>query len=78
MRETSTGRRTSMTANSGTGLQPPRVIWDQSQPGPMMAMMTAIHFEIKKIAPDYNMGRGMGRGPGAGMGPGKVPPPASK
>ena len=53
----------------------------------MQEKMTAIQFEIKKIAPAYNMGMGMGegkgrgpgmgmgRGPGAGMGPGKVPPP---
>jgi Spy/CpxP family protein refolding chaperone len=56
----------------------------------MQEKMTAIQFEIKKIAPEYNMGMGMGegkgRGPGMGMGrgpggdkgPGNVPPPASK
>ena len=54
----------------------------------MQEKMTAIQFEVKKIAPDYNMGMGMGegmghgpgmgsgRGPGGGMGPGNVPPPA--
>jgi zinc resistance-associated protein len=56
----------------------------------MQEKMTAIQFEIKKIAPDYNMGRGMGEGmgsgpgkgmghgPGGGMGPGNVPPPPAK
>jgi Spy/CpxP family protein refolding chaperone len=56
----------------------------------MQEKMTALEFEVKKIAPDFKMGRGMGEGmgygpgkgmghgPGAGMGPGKVPPPASK
>jgi Spy/CpxP family protein refolding chaperone len=54
----------------------------------MQEKMTAIQFEVKKIAPDYDMGRGMGegmgpgpgkgmgRGPGGGMGPGNAPPPA--
>jgi len=53
----------------------------------MQEKMTAIQFEVKKIAPDYNMGmgmgegmgygpgKGMGRGPGGGMGPENVPPP---
>jgi zinc resistance-associated protein len=53
----------------------------------MQEKMTALEFEVKKIAPDFKMGRGMGEGmgrgpgmgmghgPGAGMGPGKVPPP---
>ena len=56
----------------------------------MQEKMTAIQFEVKKIAPDYDMGRGMGegrgpgpgkgmgRGPGGGMGPGNVPPPPAK
>ena len=56
----------------------------------MQEKMTAIQFEVKKIAPDYNMGMGMGegmrhgpgmgmgRGPGGGMGPGNVPPPPAK
>ncbi len=56
----------------------------------MQEKMTAIHFEAKKIAPDFNMGMGMGecmghgpgmgmgRGPGGGMGPGNVPPPPAK
>jgi Spy/CpxP family protein refolding chaperone len=56
----------------------------------MQEKMTAIQFEVKKIAPDYDMGRGMsegmghgpgksmGPGPGGGMGPGKVPPPPAK
>ena len=54
----------------------------------MQEKMTAIQFEVKKIAPDYDMGRGMGEGrgpgpgkgmdrsPGGGTGPGNVPPPA--
>ena len=54
----------------------------------MQEKMTAMQFEVKKIAPDYDMGRGMGegkgqgpgmgmgRGPGGGMGPGNMPPPA--
>ena len=54
----------------------------------MQEKMTAMQFEVKKIAPDYDMGRGMGegrgsgpgkgmgRGPGGGTGPGNVPPPA--
>jgi Spy/CpxP family protein refolding chaperone len=56
----------------------------------MQEKMTAIQFEVKKIAPDYDMGRGMsegmghgpgksmGPGPGGGMGPGNVPPPPAK
>ena len=52
--------------------------------------ITAIQFEAKKIAPDFNMGMGMGEGmghgpgmgmgrsPGGGMGPGNVPPPPAK
>jgi zinc resistance-associated protein len=56
----------------------------------MQEKMTAIQFEIKKIAPEYNMGMGMGegkgrgpgmgmgRGPGGGMGPGNVAPPPAK
>jgi len=44
--------------------------------------ITAIQFEAKKIAPDFNMGmgmgEGMGHGPGMGMGPGNVPPPPAK
>jgi Spy/CpxP family protein refolding chaperone len=56
----------------------------------MQKKMTAIQFEIKKIAPDYDMGRGMGEGrgqgpgmgsgpgPGGDKGPGKVPPPPAK
>jgi Spy/CpxP family protein refolding chaperone len=50
----------------------------------MQEKMTAIQFEAKKIAPDFNMGMGMGegmgmgRGPGGGMGPGNVPPPPAK
>jgi len=54
----------------------------------MQEKMTAIQFEVKKIAPDYDMGRGMGegmgpgpgkgmgRGPGGGIGPGNAPPAA--
>ena len=30
----------------------------------MQEKMTAIQFEVKKIAPDYDMGRGMGEGRG--------------
>ena len=56
----------------------------------MQEKMTAIQFEVKKIAPDYDMGRGMsegmghgpgkdmGRGPGGGAGPGNVPQPPAK
>ena len=56
----------------------------------MQEKMTAIQFEIKKIAPECDMGRGMGEGmgygPGKGMGHGSgggkvsenVPPPAAK
>jgi Spy/CpxP family protein refolding chaperone len=56
----------------------------------MQEKMTAIQFEVKKIAPEYDMGRGMGEGmgygPGKGMGHGpgggkgseNVPPPAAK
>lgn len=56
----------------------------------MQEKMTAIQFEVKKIAPDYDMGRGMsegmGHGPGKSMGPGpgggadpkNVPPPPAK
>jgi Spy/CpxP family protein refolding chaperone len=48
----------------------------------MQEKMTALEFEIKKIAPDFKMGRGMGEGmgygPGKGMGPGNVPPPPAK
>ena len=56
----------------------------------MQEKMTAIQFEVKKIAPDYDMGRGMGEGmgygPGKGMGhgsgggkgPGNGPPPPAK
>ena len=43
----------------------------------MQEKMTAIMFEAKKIAPDFNMGEGLGRGPGGG-GPGNVPPPPAK
>jgi Spy/CpxP family protein refolding chaperone len=56
----------------------------------MQEKMTAIQFEVKKIAPDYDMGRGMsegmghgpgksmGPGPGGGAGPKNVPPPPAK
>jgi zinc resistance-associated protein len=56
----------------------------------MQEKMTAMQFEVKKIAPDYDMGRGMGEGrgqglgkgmgpgPGGGMRPGNVPPPPAK
>jgi Spy/CpxP family protein refolding chaperone len=48
----------------------------------MQEKMTAAQFEVKKIAPDYDMGRGMGegrgRGPGGGKGSENVPPPPAK
>ena len=56
----------------------------------MQEKMTAMQFEVKKIAPDYDMGRGMGEGmghgpgksmgpgPGGGAGPKNVPPPPAK
>jgi Spy/CpxP family protein refolding chaperone len=51
----------------------------------MQEKMTACQVEAKKIAPNFEMGRGMGRGMGMGMGPGGMgkgpgagppPPPA--
>ena len=48
----------------------------------MQEKMTAMEFEVRKIAPDYDMGKGMGGGmgpgPGKGMGPGNVAPPPAK
>ena len=39
----------------------------------MQEKMTALEFEVKKIAPEFKMAKGMGMGQGAGMGMGRGP-----
>ena len=41
----------------------------------MQEKMTALEFEVKKIAPEFKMGKGMGGGRGQGPGMGKGPGP---